>query len=186
VTTPSDPDQPEYSSGLPSYPSAPQSGDYGDPRQQRQPAAAPPREVAVSFWCFVAAAVVVLIGGLLYLGAKQALLDTLRSNNTSRLTDSQLQTTADVAIGFFVVVAVIIAGLYVLFAYKLRAGRSWARTALTIVVVLHLLVVLFILGGTLVSYLGAIAAIAGCGLSYLPNSRAYLAATNAMPPVAQL
>ena len=177
MTTPSDPDQPEYQSGLPSYPSAPQSGDYGDPQQQQQqPASAPPREIVISFWCYVAAAVIVLIGGLLYLGAKQALLDTLRSNNTGGLTESQLQTAANLAIGFFVVSAVIIAGLYLLFAYKLRAGRSWARIVLTIIVALHLLILIFILGGTLVSYIGALAAIAGCGLSYLSNSRAYLTA----------
>jgi hypothetical protein len=174
VTIPSDPDQPEYQSGLPDYPPAPLSGDNGPQQSQPNP---PPRELAISFWCYVAAAAIVLIGGLIYLSAKQAFLDTLRAN-TSGLTDSQLQTAANAAIGFFVVLAVIIAGLYLLFAYKLRAARSWARTALTVVVALHLLILLFILGGTAVGYnISALAAILGCVLSYLPNSRAYLAAS---------
>jgi len=68
-----------------------------------------------------------------------------------------------------VVSAVIIAGLYLLFAYKLRAGRSWARIVLTIIVALHLLILIFILGGTLVSYIGALAAIAGCGCLTYPT-----------------
>jgi heme/copper-type cytochrome/quinol oxidase subunit 2 len=168
VTTPSDPNQPE---GLPSYPSAPPPGDHGNPQQPQ--ASRPPRELVISFWCYLAAAIIALIDGLLYVGAKQAILNTLRAN-TKGLTESQLQNAANTAVVLFVVIPVIVAGLYVLFAYKLRAVRSWARTALTIVVVVHLLIVVFVLGGTPVSYIGVLAAIVGCVLSYLPNSKAYL------------
>jgi hypothetical protein len=175
VTTPSDPNQPDYQSGLPNYPSAPPSGDMGYAQnQQQQPAFAPPREVTVSFWCYIAGAVIVLIGGLFYLGSKQTVLDTLRNNNTSTLTDTQLQAAANLAVGLVVVFAIIIAGLYVLFAFKLKAGRNWARIVLTIIAALNLLSLLS--GGTALSYIGTLAAVVGCVLSYLPNSSAYFAA----------
>jgi hypothetical protein len=141
-----------------------------DPSQHDRP----PRELVISFWCYLAAATIALIDGLLYLGAKQAILNTLRAN-TKGLTESQLQTAASTFVFLFVAIPVVIAGLYVLFAYKLRADRRWARTALTIVLVVQLLVVVFVLGGTPVIYLGVLAAIVGCVLSYLPKSKAYLA-----------
>ena len=179
MTTPSDPNQPDYSSGLPNYPSAPPPGDYGSGQQQQQPAFAPPREVTTSFWLYVAGAVIVLIGGLFSLGSKQAVLDSLRNANTTGLTDSQLQSAASLAIGVVVVLAIIIAGLYVLFAFKLKAGRNWARIVLTIIAALNLLSLVTNRGGTAVSVIGALAAVVGCVLSYLPNASAYFAAVKA-------
>lgn len=180
MTTPSDPDQPDqgYQSGLPSFPSAPPpSDDYGTQRPAQSFEA--PREIMASFWCFVGAAVIVLIGGLLTTGNKQAILDKLRTTNTTNLTESQLESVASTAVVIAVVVTVIIAGLYVLFAFKLRAGRNWARIVLTIVAVIDLLGLVTGQGGVAVGYIGALAAIVGCVLSYLPNSGAYINAVKA-------
>ena len=76
------------------------------------------------------------------------------------------------------VVFTIIAALYALFAFKLRAGRNWARIVLTIIAVLDLLG-LISRNGNPIGYVGALAAIVGCVLSYLPNSGAYFAAVKA-------
>jgi hypothetical protein len=147
-----------------------------NPQQQSY---APPREVTISFWCYVAGAVIVLLSAVLSLGSKQTILDSLRSANTNGLTDSQLQSAANVAIGFIVVIAIIIAGLYVLFAFKLKAGRNWARIVLTIIAALNLLSLVTNRGGSAVGIIGALAAVAGCVLSYLPNASAYFAAVKA-------
>jgi hypothetical protein len=179
VTTPSDPNDPNrgYQSGLPNFPSAPPPSDYGN--QQPAQAFQPPQAIMVSFWCFVGAAAIALLGGLLATGDKQAVLDQLRTTNPNHLTESQLQSVASTAIVIAVVATVIIAGLYVLFAFKLRAGRNWARIVLTIVAVLDLLALVSGQGGAAIGYIGALAAIVGCVLSYLPNSSAYFAAVKA-------
>jgi hypothetical protein len=177
VTTPSDPNEPYqgYQSGLPNFPSAPPPSDYG----QRQPAYAPPTEIMASFWCYIGAAVLVVVGGLLYLGDKQTVLDTLRTANNTSLTESQLESLASVTVALVAVFAVIVAGLYALFAFKLRAGRNWARIVLTIIAALDLLGLLSGRGGAAVGYIGALAAVVGCVLSYLPNSGRYFAAVKA-------
>jgi hypothetical protein len=131
--------------------------------------------VTISFWCYVAAAVIVLLGGLFFIGAKQTVLDTFRSGNVKHLPDSQLQSAASLLVGVVVVVSVIITALYVLFVLKFRAGRRWARVALAIVAALHLLILIIIVGGSAVSDVGTLAAIVGCVLSFLPRSSAYLA-----------
>jgi len=178
VTTPSDPNQPNepYQSGLPSFPSAPPANEYD---QQRQPAGAAPTELVAAFWCYIGAAALVLIGGLLYLGDKQAVLDALRTANTTNLTETQLESLASTTLAIVVVAAAIIAGLYALFAFKLKAGRNWARIVLTIIAAIDLLALVTGRGGAAVGYVGALAAIVGCVLSYLPNSSAYFAAVKA-------
>ncbi|HEX4720871.1 MAG TPA: hypothetical protein VH333_00045 [Pseudonocardiaceae bacterium] len=179
MTTPSDPNEPNqgYQSGLPDFPSAPPPSDYGN--QQPAQSFEAPQTIMASFWCFIGAAVIVLLGGLLTTGDKQAILDQLRTANTSNLSESQLESLAGTAVVIAVVATVIIAGLYVLFAFKVRAGRNWARIVLTIVAVLDLLALVTGQGGAAVGYIGALAAIVGCVLSYLPSSAAYFAAVKA-------
>src|ERR1700754_2690244 len=101
MTTPSDPnpdggfgDQPGYgqqpggqgqqpggypTSGLPSFPAAP------PPADGPTPTLTPPTSVTAAFWCFLVAAVVIVIGGILAVTAKQTVIDTLRDNNTGNL-----------------------------------------------------------------------------------------------------
>jgi hypothetical protein len=178
VTNPYDPNQQDqgYQSGLPSFPNAP-SANF-EPGQA--PVPAPPTEIQASFWCYIGAAVIVLIGGLLYIGAKQTVIDALRNADTSNtFTETQLESLANTTIAIVVVFAAIIAALYALFAFKLRAGRNWARIVLTIIAALDLIGLISGRGGAAVGYVGALAAIVGCVLSYLPNASAYFAAVKA-------
>ena len=186
MTTPSDPnqsggpgDQPGYgqqpggypSSGLPSFPAAP------PPTEAPRQTFTPPTEVQASFWCFIAAAVVVLVGGLLSLGARQQIVDTLRANNTGNLTADQLNQVASVTLTVLLVVAVIIAGLFVLFAFKVRAGRNWARITLAIIAILDLISLLNSRGSaSILSYIGVIAAVVGAILAFTPKASEYMAA----------
>jgi len=177
VTTPSDPSDPNqgYQSGLPQFPAAPPPAEYG----QQRPVYEPPKEIVASFWCYLGGALVGLLSGLLFIGQKQALLDTLRNQNTTNLSDADLQAAANIAVVLVVVIAVILAGLYALFAFKLKAGRNWARIVLTIVAALNLLSLVSGRGGSAVGYVGELAVIAGAVLSYLPNSSAYITAVKA-------
>jgi hypothetical protein len=186
MTTPSDPnqpggfgDQPGYGqqpggyqpSGLPSFPAAP------PPSEAPQQTYEPPTEIQAAFWCFIAAAVVIVVGGLLSLGSKQQIIDTLRANNTSNLTADEINSVASVTLTALLVVAIIIAGLFVLFAFKVRAGRNWARITLAIVAVLDLISLLNSRGSaSILSYIGVIAAVVGAILAFTPKASEYMAA----------
>ncbi|HVV20764.1 MAG TPA: hypothetical protein VHF06_15120 [Pseudonocardiaceae bacterium] len=167
MTTPSDPNG-YGQQGLPNFPAAP------PPMEQPQARFTPPNEIQAAFWCYLAAAIVGLIGALMLFGSREQLLDTLRASNTA-LTEDQLNSVVSITIGSVVAVAVVFAALYGLFAFKLRAGRNWARIVLTIVAALALLSLLIGGAGTSVLRLvGDLAAIAGAVLSYMPNSNAYI------------
>ena len=170
VTTPPDPDG-GYQSGLPNYPAAPPPSDTGVPGQ----AFPPPREIAASFWCYVVAAAIVLVNGVVSLGSKQAVVTALHKTSPT-LTPSELDSAATGALAIAVVLAVVFAGLYVLFAFKLRAGRNWARIVLTIIAALDLLTLVSGQAGTVVGFIGALAAVVGCVMSYLGNSNSYIRA----------
>jgi hypothetical protein len=174
VTTPADPNRPDngYQSGLPSYPSAP------PPSEAQAQTITPPTEIIASFWCYVVAATIVLVGGLLFSGAKQQVRDTLRVRYPT-YTPTQLDSLANVTVTLAVAFAVLIGALYLLFAFKIKAGRNWARIVLTIVAVLDLLTIIGGRGGSAVGYVGALAAVIGCVLSYVPKSAAYIAEVRA-------
>lgn len=141
------------------------------------PRVTPPTPVLASFWTWLAAAALWLVGGLLFLGARQTLVDSLRRDDTGGLTETQIQQAADLSVITVVVLAVIVAALFAFFAVKLRAGRNWARIVLTVVAVLALidLGAQGANGGTAVSYVGAVAAVVAAALSYLPRANAYFA-----------
>lgn len=172
MTTPSDPDQqPDHGygqQGLPNFPAAPPAMDV--PRQTYTP----PTEIQAAFWAYIVAALVGVIGALMLFGARQQLLDAARTSSPT-LTEDQLNSVVSITIGSIVVVGLIFAALYVLFAFKLRAGRNWARIVLTIVAVLALLSLLIGgAGSSVLRLVGDLAAIVGAVLSYMPNSNAYI------------
>ncbi|WP_410641121.1 hypothetical protein [Amycolatopsis sp. lyj-346] len=146
-------------------------------------APAPPRPGTVegAFWAFIAAPVIGLIGSLLIFGNRDKIASAMRDTDRQRggnLTEAQLDQAVNVTMITAVVIAVIIAGLYLLFAFKLRAGRNWARIVLTVLAALQLLSVLT--GqSTIGSYVAVLAAVVGVVLSYTGPSNAYFAAAKA-------
>lgn len=146
-----------------------------------QPAPQPPREIVFAFWGFLVAAVIGLVGGLLVIGNRQEIVDELRAAEKpgGTLTDAQINTSATVGIVIAIIIAAVIAGLYVFFSFKLRAGRNWARILLTIVALLALISLVQDRGGSWLSYVGEVAAVVAAVLSYLPNSNEYIAAVKA-------
>jgi hypothetical protein len=139
----------------------------------------PPSTIVAAFWGYVIAAIAGLLGGLIVLGSKQAIVDALRTANVqngSKLTEAQIDQFANVGIVAALVIAVIVALLYVLFAFKLKAGRNWARILLTVIAVFALISLLIGQGGNPVGFIGELAAVIAAVLSYLPASNAYFAA----------
>lgn len=174
MTSPYDPDQPPPNyGGIPSYPSAPQPSDYQPQR------ITPPNEIMAAFWCYVAAALILVVGGLFALGERQQLIEDLRLSQASQgLTDAQLQAAATASIIITLVIVIVIAGLFVLFAFKMRQGRNWARIVLTVLAAFALLSLLFAgSGGSVLRLVGDLASVAGAVLTYLPKSSMYFAAS---------
>ncbi|MEV7094962.1 hypothetical protein AB0M80_19205 [Amycolatopsis sp. NPDC051045] len=160
----------------PNYPQSPASASPGQ-------APAPPRPgtIEAAFWAFIAAPVIGLIGGLLIFADRDKIAATLRDTNRQRggnLTDAQIDQTVNVTMITAVVIAVIIAALYLLFAFKLRAGRNWARIVLTVLAALQL-ISLLTGQSTIGGYLAVLAAVVGVVLSFTGPSNAYIAAVKA-------
>jgi len=140
----------------------------------------PPREILISFWGWVTAAALLVVGAAIDLRRRHDILDALRNANLTQgghLTDAQLQQAATVTVGVSLAVTVIIGLLYVLFAWKARAGRNWARVVLTIIAVLALLGLVSRGSVSAISYAGEIVAVISAVLLYVPNAGAFFATT---------
>ncbi|WP_410592427.1 hypothetical protein [Amycolatopsis sp. lyj-23] len=160
-----------------------ESLNYPQSSSSADPTAGPARPGTVegAFWAFIAAPVIGLIGGLLIFANRDQIASTLRDTNRQRggnLTDAQIDQAVNVTMITAVVIAVIFAALYVLFAFKLRAGRNWARIVLTVLTALQLLSLL-IGQSTIGGYLAVLAAVVGVVLSFTGPSNAYFAAAKA-------
>ncbi|WP_432845334.1 hypothetical protein ACQPXB_30665 [Amycolatopsis sp. CA-161197] len=109
---------------------------------------------------------------MLIFGNKGALVDALRSSNRQnggQLTDAQI----DQAVNVGMVVAVVIALLCLLFAFKLRAGRNRARIVLTVITALQL-ISLLVGQCTVLGYISVLAAVVGVALSFTNPSNKFI------------
>lgn len=133
-----------------------------------------PATVTGSFWAFVATAVIGVVDALLAAGRRQAFVDAAR-HATPSLTDAQIQQAATFAIAAGMVFTAIISLLYLLFAFKVRAGRNWARIVLVIGTVLRA-IPLATGNASVTTYLATAVAVVGVVLFFLPASNEYFAA----------
>ncbi len=124
----------------PSYPGAGGTG-YGAYGGALPPEPVRPQTVTFAFWCWLATAVVSIIGLVLTLtspiwdlavqaGTRQ------QGVNLQGVSVEGVVTTAKI---FVAVVALVFVGVYLLFAFKMNAGRNWARIVLTVFGALTLL-----------------------------------------------
>jgi ABC-type Fe3+ transport system permease subunit len=165
------PDPTQQPQAMPAYPSAPPIRD-----QESAAPLPPPTEITLAFWGWLVAAVIVLVGGLVVLGQKQQIIDALNKvDTTSQLRSVNVESQAQTAMIAAIAAAVIICVLYVFFAFKLRAGRNWARIVLTVVAALNLIDLLTNSDtASALSYVGGLIAVAAAVLSYLPKSNGYI------------
>ncbi|HEY4022280.1 MAG TPA: hypothetical protein VGM75_26565 [Pseudonocardiaceae bacterium] len=135
----------------------------------------PPVPVQVAFWIWVASAVVSLVSAVLTPSEKSQIINALTTAKPQGIAPSQYAQYADTLITVSIVTLVLFAALYVFFAYKVRAGRSWARMTLTVLLVIGVAYDAYT--GTLLSsgfglLISAIAVI----LVFFPSASAYFAA----------
>ncbi|GLY49805.1 hypothetical protein [Lentzea sp. NBRC 102530] len=133
----------------------------------------PPRTVNIAFAGFLVSCVFAVTSIGVLAGTHDDLVDALRASGT-QLTEEQLQSAATVTQVTFAGIALVIALVQLWLAFKVRAGRNWARIVLTVFTVLQV-GSLFVGQGTatLPAYGGALVAALAVVAGYLPTSNAY-------------
>lgn len=133
----------------------------------------PPREVRTAYFLWLGVAFLVLVAAVFTLTSYDAALEATRQVNTG-LSEEELRTVVTFFLGGFVLLDAVFVGLFVLFAIKLKAGRSWARVWLTILGA----VVFFIqvLGLSLLGIVTGLLIIGGVVMMNLRPSSEFLAA----------
>ncbi len=181
------PGQQPYGQPYPQQP-YPQQQPYG----QQSPAAPveAPGTVKGAFFIYLVAAVLAVIGIILALTSnvwKQAIADS--GADTSGVDVQSLVNTAKI---ITVVVSVVLVALYLLFAFKMRAGRNWARIVLTVLSALSIISSfsasatvtvnghVYKSSSTQISgWIGALLAAIAIVLMFMPASNAYFTASKA-------
>jgi hypothetical protein len=177
VTDENEQDRPDLEHGEPAETPPPQPTFVPmPPPMEAEPAAVPaPTAVTVSFWIWIAGAALSVVGAILTVANRGALLASLHKNPPAGVKPDQYESLVNASVTTSVIVAVVFAGLYVFFAYKIKAGRTWARTTLTALTVLSVLFNLFF-GASVSTYISVLVAVVAVGLLYTPNARMFFAA----------
>jgi uncharacterized membrane protein YjgN (DUF898 family) len=167
----------------PSYPASAANTNYGAARPE------PPGSVKGAFAIYLIVALLAIVGIVLALTSSVWNDAIAASANDSGVDAQSLVNTAKVVT---VVVGVIFLALYLLFAFKMRAGRNWARIVLTVLSALSIISAfsasasvnvnghVYKSSSTQVSgWIGVVLAIVAIVLMYLSASNAYFAASKA-------
>ncbi|KOV83331.1 hypothetical protein [Nocardia sp. NRRL S-836] len=133
----------------------------------------PPGTIVAAFAGFLVSSIAAFAGLGVLLGMHDELVEALRVSQPA-MTEEQLRSAATVTqfvVGGF---ALVIALVELWLAFKLRAGRNWARIVLTVFTAFQV-VSLFVGQGTTLPAYGATAVAALAVIaSYLPASNAYV------------
>lgn len=131
-----------------------------------------PRTITAGYWLVVAGAVLWVLAGVYQLANKQALVDAAMSRITdSKVTREMVESSATVTFVAVLVASVVLAGLAVWFAGKVKAGTKKSRTGLMIAVLINLF---FQMVGNTFAITPALIAMAGLVLFYFRQSTDYL------------
>lgn len=190
--------QPPY--GQPAYGAPPggayAQGAYGYPGQTQLPAEPPrPTSVTAAFWCFLLTAAVSVLTGILAFassGWQEALAQGRAEAAARGVSSANFETAITFARVIGVIVAAAFLALYLLFAFKMLAGRNWARIVLTVLAALTLLSaitpttsqvtlnnqVYTVQSGRTTGFISLALAVLGIVLMYLPASNEYFRNSN--------
>jgi hypothetical protein len=146
-----------------------------------EPRGPAPKEVQLSFWLWIVGAVLSVIGALFAFTQRDTLLEEARKRpDTGGFSEAQLDAVVITGLIVGVVIALAFAGLYVLFAFKARAGRNWARIALTVLTALGVLA-LAIGGFSVAGILSTVVSVVAVVLLFLPASNQHFATRQPRP-----
>jgi hypothetical protein len=135
----------------------------------------PPGTIVAAFFGYLVATATLVVSVVMLLGAREELEAALRASDTTGMTPDQLEDAARFAQLVAVGIAALIALVYLWLAFKLKAGRNWARVTLTLFTVLQVAALFATEGNTTAGYAGGAVAVLALVLSYLPPSNEYVA-----------
>jgi hypothetical protein len=161
----------------PGYPSSPPPG-YPGGAATTDGEPTPPGTVTGAFVLYLISAIAIIVTGLLvFTGpAERSIREQLERDpgNTGGMSIDQLVTTAQ-WIAF--AVTVVIGAVWLLFIFKMRAGRNWARIVITVFAVLGLLSLFSgYRSGQAWDFIGPVLSVLALVLMWLPASNEYFKA----------
>lgn len=136
----------------------------------------PPGTIVAAFFGFLVSTVVAFVGAGVIASMRDEITAALRTAEPG-LTEEQLRQTATVGQAVSIGIAVLIGLFYLWLAFKLKAGRNWARVVLTIVTLLQVASLFVAQGDSVAGYAGCAVSVVALVLSYLPSSDAYIKQT---------
>ncbi|AOS61319.1 hypothetical protein TL08_02405 [Actinoalloteichus hymeniacidonis] len=159
---------------MPSYPTSSAS----DPAEQ---AAIVPKEVRISFWIWVGTAVLMLASVFSLLDDRERVTSQTLEQMGGELSREEAEQVVSMAFTMIFVMYGIVALLFLLFAFKAKAGRNWARIALTVVAALNLMAFLGPNSTHVLSVVSVLVSGVAVALLWMPNSREYFAQAKRRP-----
>ncbi|SFQ65538.1 hypothetical protein SAMN05421810_111212 [Amycolatopsis arida] len=147
-----------------------------EPRLPGDPPATvdPPTPVNVAFGLWIASGLVMVIGYLVVLMNKEAVIaELVRQTRDARITEEQIASGTTTFLWAIFIGAMAFAGLFALFGYKAREGTRSARTVLTVLAAVTIVFQFTLFGHRLIASLSALLAIIALVLMYLPSVRDY-------------
>ncbi|SMC65023.1 hypothetical protein [Lentzea albidocapillata] len=131
-----------------------------------------PGTITAGYWLVVAGAVLWVFAAVFQFANKQLLIDEVKSTTTDdKLTPEMIESTATAIVVAVLVGSVVLAGLAVWFAGKVKGGLKKSRTGLMITVLLNLF---FQMIGNGLAVTPALIAMSGLVLFYFRQSTEYL------------
>jgi hypothetical protein len=135
----------------------------------------PPAVLLASFWAYITTAVLVFVAGMTLFLNRTSALDSLRTSSVGRqLSEAQLQQAATGGLVLGMALAVLFAALFGILAFRLQAGRNWARVTLSVLAAVNLVAIVFTAGTTPLGYLADGVALVAAVLSYLPPANTFI------------
>ncbi|OLF19258.1 hypothetical protein [Actinophytocola xanthii] len=134
----------------------------------------PPLTIIASFLGFLASTVSVVAGGIVLATSGPELAEELRKKDPS-MSGSEVDAGVAFAQGVGIAVAAVVALGYLWLAFRLKAGRNWARVVLTLLTVVQVAYLVAEGGGTTLGYVSCGLAVLAVVLSFLPPSNVYIA-----------
>jgi hypothetical protein len=154
--------------GLPPEPSTP-----GQPRNTSKP----PTPVTVAFWLYVLAGVLLVVVFSYTLTQQETVSNALIDLNANdNLNEEQIRTGVRTLLWTMFVGAVVFAVLFALFGWKAREGTRSARTFLTVIAAVTLLIQVLLFPTSLPMVAASFLAVVATALLYLPSVADYFPA----------
>jgi len=133
----------------------------------------PPSTIIASFIGFLVSTVTVVAGAVFLATSGPEIAEELRKTETS-MSDAEIDGAVTITQGIGIAILAVVALGYLWLAFKLKAGRNWARVVLTILTLVQV-AYLVVEGGTTIGYVSCAVAVLAVVLSYLPSANAYVA-----------